>query len=191
MLKEERKKYSKFLSLILRHHPEVANLTLDSHGWAAIDNLLINLNITKADIIEIVENDSKGRYIISKDGKSIRANYGHSIDVNLNLKITNPPLYLYHGTSIDNIDSIMEKGILSMQRQYVHLSQNYDTALKVGLRHGEAIVLKISAQEMVHNGMEFFKSENGIYLTKYVPNNYITVLENAKLKIKQKKLWKK
>ena len=182
---------SKYLSYILRHKPEIIKLKLDKEGWGDIQYIIDNSEMKLSyDIIkEIVDTNDKQRFSISEDGTKIRANQGHTIkNVNIHFKKSIPPTILYHGTKEEFLSSILKKGLLPMERQYVHLSQNYDTALKVGLRHGEAIVLKISAQEMVHNGMEFFKSENGIYLTKYVPNNYITVLENAKLKIKQKKL---
>ena len=178
----EKKKYSKFLNLILRHHPEVANIILDSEGWTDLDKLLIQLNnffaITKTELMEIVETDEKNKYAISKDGEKIRANQGHSLNLNIKFEKINPPKYLYHGTSDDKIDSIMEKGILPMQRQYVHLSKDYDTAFIVGSRHGNAIVLKISAELMSQESIDFFKSANGVYLTKYVPINYIEALNN-------------
>ena len=179
---KEKTKCSKFLSLILRHHPEVANITLDLEGWTDLDNLLIQLNnfftITKAQLLEIVETDEKCRYAISENGKKIRANQGHSLNLDIKFEKVNPPEYLYHGTSVDKVDSIMKNGILPMQRQYVHLSKDYNTAFIVGERHGESIVLEVASQLMTEEGIDFFKSVNGVYLTKYVPNNYIKILKN-------------
>lgn len=182
---KEKTKYSKFLSLILRHHPEVAGITLDLEGWTDIDNLLVQLNnfftISKAQLMEIVETDEKCRYAISENGKKIRANQGHSLNLDIKFEKVNPPEYLYHGTSVDKVDSIMENGILPMQRQYVHLSKDYNTAFIVGERHGESVVLEVASQLMIQDGIEFFKSVNGVYLTKFVPNKYIKVLKNNQL----------
>lgn len=187
---KEKIKVSKFLSLILRHHPEIINVTLDSQGWTEIDNLLIQLNkafiLTKEDLKEIVETDSKGRYAISEDGKKIRANQGHSLNLDIKFENVVPPQYLYHGTSKDKVESIIKNGILPMQRQYVHLSKDYSTALIVGARHGEAIVLEIPALKMWQDRIQFFKSANGVYLTKLVSNNYIKVLDNQEF-IKKKR----
>ena len=181
----EKTKMSKFLSLILRHHPEVANIELDSHGWANTDRLLENINLDREDLVEIVETDSKGRYSISEDGKSIRANQGHSINVDLEFEKVMPPEHLYHGTSTDKLDSISQSGLLPMQRQYVHLSKDYSTALITGKRYGEPAVLEISSQKMSEDGYEFFRSVNGVYLTKFVPCKYIEVLDKEPSKIKQ------
>ena len=104
----------------------------------------------------------------------IRAVQGHSIDVDLNLSPTIPPDILYHGTSITNIENIIENGIQRRKRKYVHLSKDKDTALQVGARHGKPVSLKIDAQKMHSNGNSFFVSKNGVWLVEFVPPEYIS-----------------
>ena len=60
-----------------------------------------------------------------------------------------------------------------MNRQYVHLSDNYTTAVSVGSRHGSAIVVTIDAKKMANDGCKFYLSNNGVWLTDYVKPDYI------------------
>ncbi len=169
-------KKSKFLSLILRHKPEKGNIKLDKYGYAHVEDILKSLNITLNELDEIVSTDTKGRYSYNSDKTKIRANQGHSINVDLCLKEVIPPKILFHGTAQKSLESIMEKGILKMSRQYVHLSKDYNTALIVGKRHGNPIVLKIDTSKMLLDGFSFYLSENGVYLTEHVPAKYISIV---------------
>lgn len=175
---KERKNASKFLSLVLRHKPEEINLTLDIEGWANVDELLEKLNTNKRvvsfeDLKEIVALNDKSRFVFSADFKRIRANQGHSINVDLNLKPVIPPAILYHGTAERNIASIFEKGILKQERNHVHLSADIETANKVGMRYGKPVVLKVQALEMTTKGYHFYISENNVWLTDFVPRDFI------------------
>lgn len=174
---------SKFISLVLRHKPEQIGLTLDKHGWAKVDDLLSRLNANQNQIDmeileEIVRTDSKQRYSFNEDKTLIRANQGHSINVDLQLEECKPPNILYHGTATKYLDSIMEGGILSKSRQHVHLSKDIETAVNVGSRHGKVVVLKVNSEEMHKDGCKFFLSSNGVWLTDKVDKKYITVLED-------------
>lgn len=178
-------KLSKFLSLILRHKPEEIDICLDENGWADVSELINGINNTGRKINfellkEIVKTDNKGRYSFNEDMTKIRANQGHSINVDVNLKEIIPPDVLYHGTAERFILNILDKkqGLKSMSRLYVHMSKDYDTAVKVGVRHGNPIVLKIDAKQMKKDGYVFYLSENGVFLTKTVPYKY---LEKVKL----------
>ncbi len=124
---------------------------------------------------EIVRTDNKQRYSFNEDKTLIRANQGHSIPVDVELEEKQPPQYLYHGTAERFLDSIMSDGLKPMSRLYVHLSQDKETAVKVGKRHGSPVVLKIKAEEMWKDGIKFYLSQNGVWLTKYVDNKYIVV----------------
>lgn len=171
-------KLSKFLSLILRHKPSEIGITLDEHGWANVNELIEGINssgrvINMELLEEIVKTDNKGRYSFNEDKTLIRANQGHSIPVDVELKESIPPDVLYHGTATKFIDSIKKQGIKSMSRLYVHLSKDLDTAVKVGSRHGKCVVLKIDAKKMFKDGIKFYLSENGVWLTKYVDWKYI------------------
>lgn len=162
---------SKFLSYILRHKPDAIALTLDPEGWANIEEL-----IAKADIpldldtlCKVVATSDKKRFAISADGLSIRANQGHSIEVNLGLEPVEPPELLYHGTATRFLESIKVQGLLPQNRQYVHLSPDHDTAVSVGQRHGTPVVLAFPALQMHQQGHQFFQAKNGVWLTERVP----------------------
>ena len=174
-------KTSKFLSLILRHKPEVIDITLDEHGWADIDELIDGINthdkkynIDRVILNEIVKTDEKQRYTISPDGKLIRANQGHSIPVDVELKETEPPEQLFHGTADRFSKSIEQQGLLPQSRLYVHLSKDIQTAEKVGMRHGKPIVYCVNSGEMFRQGYKFYISANSVWLTKNVPPQFLT-----------------
>ena len=169
---------SKFISLILRHRPEVIGITLDEHGWANVDELLAGINRTRpldmAGLEEIVRTDEKQRYSFNADKTKIRANQGHSVPVDLELQPVTPPTLLYHGTGEKFVPSIEARGLIPKTRLYVHLSGDYDTARKVGARHGSPRVYQINAARMAADGYVFYRSVNGVWLTKAVPPQYLT-----------------
>ena len=168
---------SRFISLILRHKPEVIGIHLDEHGWAKVDELIdgiakkqeFNMDILE----EIVRTDSKQRYSFNEDKTLIRANQGHSIPVDVELKEAVPPEELWHGTGEKYVESIDKMGLLPKSRLYVHLSKEKDTALKVGSRHGKPVLYIVKSGEMSRDGYKFYLSENGVWLTKEVPVKYL------------------
>lgn len=179
------KSASKFLSLLLRHRPETIGLELDRYGWANIDDLISRANahgknnFTRDLIAVVVKTNTKQRFAISDDGERIRANQGHSIEVDLGFKAVAPPGYLYHGTATRFLDSILVDGLNKRTRQHVHMAADKDTAVTVGSRHGKPIVLTIDAAAMQADGHEFFRSENGVWLTNAVPANYLSVADRG------------
>jgi putative RNA 2'-phosphotransferase len=169
---------SKYLSLLLRHKPEVVGLTLDGEGWAEIEDIVRltaggRTPLTKRLIEKITATSDKKRFVISDGGTRIRANQGHSIAVNLNLEPQNPPETLFHGTATRFLESILRQGLIRGSRQHVHLSPDRATALRVGRRHGKPVVLSIAAQAMQASGFVFFLSANGVWLTEYVPVKFL------------------
>lgn len=187
MMNDEKaaKRISKFLSLILRHHPETVNVVLDKQGFTDIDVLLKNINefdhlpflITREAIEEVVASNDKKRFELSADGTQIRAVQGHSTpQVERDFEPKTPPNPLYHGTARAFLPSILTDGLTAQSRQYVHLSSDTATANKVGARHGKAVVLSIDTAKMLADGYEFFQAENGVWLTKVVPSGYLTQL---------------
>ena len=175
-------KLSVFISLVLRHNPDAAYITLDEHGWADVDKLLAGVNKTGRAIDlnileEIVATDKKQRYSFNEDNTQIRANQGHSIPVDVELKEQEPPKYLYHGTADRFLRSICAEGLKPMSRLYVHLSRDIDTALNVGKRHGKPVVLKIYSRDMYRNGCKFYLSQNGVWMTEKVDAKYLEKLE--------------
>jgi len=169
-------KVSKFLSYVLRHKPEAIGLSLDAEGWANVDELIqkADVPINHAQLYEVVKSNDKKRFLLSHDRQYIRANQGHSIDVDLGLKRTEPPELLYHGTATRFLNDITLHGLLPQSRQYVHLSADADTASQVGKRHGNPVVLTIPAQAMYQSGHQFFQARNGVWLVKAVPANFIS-----------------
>lgn len=178
MESKARKKISKFLSLVLRHKPETIGLHLDEQGWASVEELLEKINrapysLSFEDLKEVVATNDKQRFIFSEDYSRIRANQGHSVQVDLALEAKIPPGILYHGTAIKNLDSIRDKGLIKGSRHHVHLSSDKETAINVGGRHGKPVVLEVQAMNMYQAGMEFFQSENEVWLTDHVPAHLI------------------
>lgn len=167
---------SKFISLILRHKPEVIGISLDEHGWANVDELIAGIakqqHFDMAMLEEIVATDDKQRYSFNEDKTLIRANQGHSVPVDVELEEVLPPKHLYHGTGEKYMAAIEAQGLIPKSRLYVHLSSDYNTAEKVGARHGKPVVYRISAEKMARDGFVFYKSVNGIWLTKEVPSQY-------------------
>ena len=147
---------SKYISLILRHKPEVIGIKLDTHGWADVNALLAGISrkypINRDILEEIVQSDEKQRYSFSEDGTKIRANQGHSIQVDVELPVTEPPETLYHGTAQRFAASIEAQGLLPQSRLYVHLSPDQETAEKVGRRHGEPVIYLVDAGQMHRDG---------------------------------------
>ncbi|HBF4616110.1 RNA 2'-phosphotransferase [Clostridioides difficile] len=173
-------KLSIFISLILRHKPETIGIKLDDYGYADVNELIEKINNTGRNInIEILEQivkeDNKQRYSFNEDRSKIRANQGHSINVNVELRELEPPRFLYHGTATRFLDNIKKEGIISKSRLYVHLSNDIDTAVQVGKRHGIPIVLKINAGKMYENDYKFYLSENNIWLCEYIPFKYVEI----------------
>jgi len=171
-------KLSKFLSTILRHRPKAGRISLDEEGWANVEELIKNnKKFTREILEEIVATDSKGRYTFSDDGTMIRANQGHSVKVDLKFEPAQPPKILYHGTATRFLDSIMSEGLKRMKRLHVHLSEHYETAINVGKRHGTVVVLDVNSEQMEADGIKFYLSKNGVWLTDHVPVKYLKVHE--------------
>ena len=172
---------SKFIAYILRHNPSGVGIQLDKNGWANVAELIDGINksgrkIDKTTLIQVVTEDEKMRFSFNADASKIRANQGHSIDVDIELDESSPPDTLYHGTATKYLNSIKQFGIQKRTRNYVHLSIDEYKAIKVGLRHGDPIVLTINSAAMYKDGYKFYLSANGVWLTDYVPVKYITNL---------------
>lgn len=173
---------SKFLSLILRHKPDIIGLPLDEAGWGNLDELMekaskTGVQLSKERIRQAVAASDKQRFAISEDGLRIRANQGHSIVVDLGFEKAEPPELLYHGTASHNLAAIRQQGIVKGNRQYVHLSLDKESAEVIGKRHGKPIVLVVKAGCMHQDGFKFFLSANGVWLTDHVPHDYVSTFK--------------
>jgi putative RNA 2'-phosphotransferase len=182
MTEKESKRASKFLSLVLRHKPETIGLILDENGWADVKDLIEklhqhNLSISENALADIVSTNNKQRFAFNADQTKIRANQGHSVAVDLQLKEADPPEYLYHGTGEKNVSSILNAGIIKGSRQHVHLSQDMETAITVGQRHGKPKVFLVSSGKMKTEGFTFYLSDNLVWLTNHVPAAYVELVK--------------
>ncbi|MCA9393721.1 MAG: RNA 2'-phosphotransferase [Candidatus Omnitrophica bacterium] len=171
---------SKYLSFVLRHKPQAIGLKLDANGWARVDELITcaardGRKLTPELIAAVVATDPKQRYAFSEDGARIRANQGHSVDVDLQLKEEEPPAVLFHGTARASLEAILVHGLKPMQRHHVHLSVDESTAYAVGRRYGEPVILRVDCAAMRADGHVFFRSENGVWLTDTVPAKFLAI----------------
>lgn len=168
---------SRYIALILRHKPETIDIKLDEHGWARVDELIKGVSkthpLTMEMLEKIVEIDDKQRFAFNEDKTLIRANQGHSVSVDVQLKEAVPPKILYHGTAEKYVASIDQSGLISKARLYVHLSETVETATKVGARHGKPVIYTVDTERMIADGFEFYLSVNGVWLTKRVPLEYL------------------
>jgi putative RNA 2'-phosphotransferase len=170
---------SKYLSKYLRHVPEELGLTLQPGGWVPVDDLLSaagknGFPISYDELVECVETSDKKRFSFDDTGELIRANQGHSVEVDLQLQATVPPDVLYHGTVERFMTSIREIGLVRGNRHHVHLSKDVETARKVGARRGKPVILTVDARRMHRDGHQFFVSANGVWLTDSVQPGYLS-----------------
>jgi putative RNA 2'-phosphotransferase len=174
-------KISKYLAKHLRHQPQRLGLTLAPGGWVGVDDLLSacarhSFPITRAELDEVVATNNKSRYAYDPTGDLIRANQGHSVEVDLRLEPVAPPDVLYHGTGHGAVATITEQGLHRMARHHVHLSGDIETATAVGARHGRPVVFAVDAAAMRRDGHLFYRSANGVWLTDGVPPRYLRVV---------------
>ncbi|MEV4097355.1 RNA 2'-phosphotransferase [Streptosporangium saharense] len=167
---------SKYLAKHLRHQPERIGITLDDGGWVEVGTLLTaaaahGFPFSPAELERVVADNDKRRYVI-EDGR-IRASQGHSVTVDLDLPVAEPPAFLYHGTVARNVAAIRAEGLRPMNRHHVHLSPDRQTATRVGSRRGAPVVLVVDAAAMRGAGHEFRISANGVWLTDRVPPSFL------------------
>jgi putative RNA 2'-phosphotransferase len=179
MSSENLKQISKSLSYVLRHRPDSIGVSLDGNGWIAVDMLLwafqTHGQVISRDVLErVVAESDKQRFEFNDDKSRIRARQGHSVEVELGYAPASPPAVLYHGTAVQNLDSIFKLGLLKGKRHHVHLSTNQETMLRVGMRHGKPVLLTIDAGKMRADSHQFFLTGNDVWLTDRVPPQYIS-----------------
>lgn len=174
------KEVSKYLSLVLRHKPEELGIELDSEGWTNSEVLLQKMqakgmNVYLLQLKRVVDTNDKKRFSFNSGYSKIRANQGHSVEVDLGLMPLTPPEFLFHGTAETNINTILAEGLKKQSRQHVHLSADVVTATKVGGRHGNPVVLLVKSGSMHQNGGRFYLSENKVWLTDFVAPEYLEI----------------
>jgi putative RNA 2'-phosphotransferase len=124
------------------------------------------VSFTRQALEDVVNNNDKQRFAFNAAGDKIRANQGHSVEIDLQLEPAVPPDALYHGTATRSLEP----------RHHVHLSRDVETATAVGRRHGSPVVLRVDAAAMHRAGHVFYCSDNGVWLTDTVSPEFITPL---------------
>ena len=177
---KEKKRISKFLSLVLRHQPSLIGITLDEQGFVSVERLLAAMashrgaaNVTLGQLEEVVSTNDKQRFEFDESGLRIRARQGHSVQVDHGLEPVEPPEILLHGTATRVLDLIRDGGLKKMNRHHVHMHSDDQVATDVGGRHGKPVILKVRAREMYRDGYEFFVTDNNVWLTDHVPPKFI------------------
>jgi len=178
MNEKERRNKSKYLSLVLRHKPDTVGITLDEAGWVRVDELMSALArhgkpMSRTTLEEVVATNDKQRFSFSEDGTRIRANQGHSVEIELGYQAALPPEILYHGTPQQFVEPIAREGLNKMSRHHVHLHLDVGTSTAVGRRRGKPVLLRIRALAMHQAGHQFFVTPNDVWLTDHVPAEYI------------------
>lgn len=173
-------KVSKYLSKHLRHQPERLGVTLRPGGWVGVDELLgacdaAGFALTRGELDVVVATNDKQRFAFDETGTLIRANQGHSVEIDLGLEPVEPPAQLYHGTGSSTVDAILREGLRPMRRRHVHLSGDVETARRVGSRHGKPVVLTIDAAALHAAGHLFYRSANGVWLTEAVATEHLRI----------------
>lgn len=158
------------LSYLLRHDK---TYIFETGGWRSVENLVREQGFTFEQLCDLVANDAKGRFEFNEDKTMIRALYGHSVQVDMDYSCCTPPEILYHGTSMNADVSILDNGLISRSRNYVHLTNDNDAALETGARHGAPVTIRIKALEMFNAGYEFYNPTKGIWLVREVPKKFI------------------
>lgn len=175
MSKDPLVRRSKHLSLVLRHEPGSVGLTLDAAGWAVVAELLPAMKLTTDQLEEVVGKNDKKRFEFNADKTKIRACQGHSLKVELGYFPAIPWDVLFHGTTYEAYKIIAIEGLKKMDRHHVHLSIDVETALKVARRRPGPLVLRVDAKRMTEDGLVFYLSSNGVWLTDAVAPTYLSV----------------
>lgn len=172
---------SKEISYALRHAPEEYGLTLDEQGWVSVEDLINALRkrerysgLILQDIVDMIRDSEKKRHEIA--GDLIRALYGHSTEEKIKKTAVEPPEVLYHGTAHRFLQEIFKQGLISKSRQYVHVSQDKETAITVGERRDtNPVVLRIDAMAAYKDGIKFYHGNETVWLADNIPPIYISL----------------
>lgn len=166
---------SKYVSYLLRHNPE--DLEMNHDGFVDLDELVSKVRrrfptVDRNFLTKLVDESERKRFEIVDN--RIRAFYGHTIPVHINLKEDKQIVRLYHGTMPQTASQILEEGLQPMKRRWVHLSPTEEIAQEVGHRRTDSpVILVIDAVEARNHGIKFFKATDKVYLCRHVPARYI------------------
>lgn len=160
---------SRLLSKALRHDPlSILGVEIDAYGYVPVNVVLEKLEISLNELQVIHDTNNKKRFEFNSDKTKIRATQGHSIPVIFDLDSIEPPKILYHRTHKNVLENIFENGLLKMNRHHVHMTEDKF------LNKSKEILLAIDSKRMYEDGYKFLKTSNDVWLTDFVPPQYIT-----------------
>jgi len=171
---------------VLRHFPDRYGLEADKNGWVDLRDFITATQIRNRrlrflkphHIVGLIETDPKGRYQF-QDGR-IRATYGHTYDVELDLPTENIPDVLFYPTSEADWPNLQAGGLKPADRKMVHLSKTYEAALEAGrVRNPTPVILEVDARAARAGGVVIMKAGKTVYLTSEVPGQYLRRAERV------------
>lgn len=166
---------------VLRHFPQRYGLEMDEHGWVDMRDFITAVQIRNKrfrflrphHIVGLVETDPKGRYQFL-DGK-IRATYGHSLDIDLDLPTEGIPDVLYYPTTEEELHLLLEAGLRPADRKMVHLSATYESAMEAGrVRIQSPLILEVDAKRARETGVVIHKAGKTVYTSKEIPGEFLS-----------------
>lgn len=177
---DQASRLSRTIAYALRHRPQEFGLALDASGWVTTDQLIAALSrhdqewlgLTQDQIATVLAAQSKQRFEL-EDGR-IRALYGHSLKDTIGMVPQAPPAILFHGTTHAALEKIRFEGLISMRRQYVHLSPDKDTASEVGRRRAKIpVILTVRARQAAAAGCSFYHRNSQVWLSDDIEPSFL------------------
>ncbi len=180
MSEEETDALGRTLAGILRHFPEKYDLVMDEQAWVNLNDLVGKLRwqrrfrwLKPLHIMSLIETDPKGRYQVRDD--KIRATYAHTVNVDPDLPTLNIPDELYYPTNEDELEALLETGLMPVDRRKVHLSKTYASAMNAGrVRDLFPKVVKIDAKTMIADGNVIKKAGTTVFVAEEVQAQYLS-----------------
>lgn len=181
----ERNSLARKLALVLRHAPEKFELEMDINGWIDIKDIIRQFKkgnkrfhwLRPHHFTAIADTDPKGRYEVR--GNTIRATYGHTVEIELDLPTDNIPDALYFPCDPEQAENLLEVGISPSGRAHVHLSATIRNAAEAGHVHFKLpTILEVDTAQMHAAGETIWHAGVTVYLTENVPAQYLSVVDN-------------
>ena len=181
---EEVDQLGRIMAGVLRHFPERFSLSMDSHGWIDIRSIVEAVRARRNQfhwlrphhVRALASTDPKGRYQLDVD--KVRATYGHSLDVELDLPTDNIPGELYYPATEEEVEIILETGLKPSDRKHVHLSLAPENATDAGTHRTEKpVLLRVDAKGAIGSGVVIRRAGKTVFITKEIPAEFLSRLE--------------
>jgi len=158
---------------------------MDINGWIDVKDIIRQFKkggkryhwLRPHHFTAIAETDPKGRYEVR--GNTIRATYGHTVEIELDLPTDNIPDALYFPCDPKQTENLLEVGISPSGRAHVHLSATIRNAAEAGHVHfALPTILEVDTAQMYAAGETIWHAGITVYLTENVPPQYLSVVDN-------------